>query len=342
MPEFRQNMLTNEWVIIASERAKRPEDFQTGEEARPPLPEISASCPFCPGHEAQTPPATLTVERSGKWAVRVVPNKFAALQSYGSFRPKRVGRFLRAPGYGISEVIIEAPQHNLTLATMDDESVETVVKAYKQRYKSAAQGDQICFVNIFQNHGVRAGTSLEHPHSQLIATPIIPPHVRNPIEQAVRYYDTHGQCVYCMMLDEEIRRNERLITESDYFIAYAPFASRTPFEVRIMPKKHQASFPDMGDRETADFAGILRNILARIHEGLNNPDYNFIIRSAPVGDENAKYFHWYLLIIPKLTTTAGFEIGTGIYINVTYPEQCAEFLKNIKVEAKASAKARAS
>lgn len=331
MPEFRQNMLTNEWVIIASERAKRPEDFQAGKETRPPLAEFSDSCPFCPGHEAQTPPATLAIERDGKWAVRAFPNKFAALQYDISFQPERIGRFYKATGYGIAEVIVESPQHNLTLATMDDEAVASVVKAYNLRYQSAARGNQIALVNIFQNHGVRAGTSLEHPHSQLIATPIIPPHVRNPIEQAVRYHDTHGRCIYCVMLEEEVRRNERLIMESEHFISYAPYASRTPFEVRIMPKKHQASFAQIGDPEIVDFAGLLRNILARIHKGLGNPDYNFIIRSAPVGDENAEYFHWYMLIIPKLTTAAGFEIGTGIYINVTYPERCAEFLRGVKI-----------
>ncbi len=330
MPEFRQNMLTNEWVIISTERAKRPEDFQKKEAGRPPLPEFSASCPFCPGNEAQTPPATYLIKRNGKWAVRVVPNKFAALQADIPFQPKRVGRFLKATGYGIAEVIIETPRHNLTLATMDNESVEDVVKVYKLRYLSIAKEKQICFINIFRNHGVRAGTSLEHPHSQLIAMPVIPPHVRNPIEQAVRYYDTHGQCIYCDMLAEEIRRQERVIAETDYFIAYAPYASRTPFEVRIMPKKHQASFADIGSREVSDLAGFLKNILGRIHKGLNDPDYNFIIRSAPVGDENARYFHWYMLIIPRLTTQAGFEIGTGIYINITYPEHCAEFLRSIQ------------
>jgi UDPglucose--hexose-1-phosphate uridylyltransferase len=331
MPEFRQNMLTNEWVIIASERAKRPEDFRAKGEVKLTVSGFNSRCPFCPGNETQTPPATLTIERDGRWAVRVVPNKFAALQNDIAFQPKRVGRFLKATGYGISEVFVETPQHNLSLATMEEESVELVIRAYQQRYRSAAEGKRICFVNIFQNHGVRAGTSLEHPHSQLIATPIIPPHVRNPIEQAVRYYDAHGQCIYCVMLEEEIHRQERLISETDYFVSYAPYASRTPFEVRIMPKNHQASFADLGDRETADFARLLRNVLARIYHGLNNPDYNFIIRSAPVGDENAKYFHWYLLIIPKLTTPAGFEIGTGIYINVTYPEHCAEFLRSMTV-----------
>jgi UDPglucose--hexose-1-phosphate uridylyltransferase len=331
MPEYRQNMLTNEWVIISTERAKRPEDFQKQEAERPSLPEFSPQCPFCPGHEAQTPPATLTIERNGKWQVRAVPNKFAPLQKDIPFHPRRSGRFLKATGYGIAEVIIETPRHNLTLATMDDAAVEDVVKAYKMRYLSVAQEKQICFINLFRNHGVRAGTSLEHPHSQLIATPIIAPHVRNPIEQAVRYFDTHGHCIYCDMLAEEMRGQERIIAETDYFIAYAPYASRTPFEVRIMPKKHQPSFADIEAREISDFAAFLKNVLARIYKGLSNPDYNFIIRSAPVGDENAKYFHWYMLIIPRLTTQAGFEIGTGIYINITYPEQCAEFLKNTDV-----------
>jgi UDPglucose--hexose-1-phosphate uridylyltransferase len=329
MPEFRQNMLTNEWVIIATERAKRPEDFKKQEAVKPPPPEYSETCPFCPGHESLTPPPLYTIQRNGKWQVRVVPNKFAALQKDIAFQPRRIGRFLKATGYGIAEVIIESPLHSSTLATLDDGAVQDVVAAYKARYLSTTREKQICLINIFRNHGVRAGTSLEHPHSQLIATPIIPPHVRNPIEQAVRYFDTRGQCIYCDMLTEEIRRQERIIAETDFFIAYAPYASRTPFEVRIMPKKHQASFGDIGGKELSDFAGFLKNILVRIYTGLANPDYNFIIRSAPVGDENAKYFHWYMLIIPKLITPAGFEIGTGIYINLTYPELCAEYLKNI-------------
>lgn len=330
MPEFRQNMLTNEWVIIATERAKRPEDFGKQIKPKPPLPKRSDNCPFCPGQEAQTPAALFTIQRNGSWQLRVVPNKFAALQKEISFRPKQAGRFLKATGYGIAEVIIETPIHNLTLATLDDSDVQDVVTAYRQRYRSVAAEKQIGFINIFRNHGERAGTSLEHPHSQLIATPIIPPHVRNPIEQAVRYFDTHGQCIYCDMLAEELRKRERIIAETDYFIAYAPYASRTPFEVRIMPRTHQASFGDIEGKEMADFAVFMKNILARIYRGLSDPDYNFIIRSAPVGDENAKYFHWYMLIIPKLTTPAGFEIGTGIYINITYPEACAEFLRGMK------------
>jgi UDPglucose--hexose-1-phosphate uridylyltransferase len=331
MPEFRQNLLSNEWVIISTERARRPEDFLEDKKEKPPRPRLSPKCPFCPGHEAQTPPELYTVPGNGGWRVRVVPNKFAALQPDLAFQPEPDGRFLKATGYGIAEVIVENPRHDLSLATMDVAAVRDVVAVYKLRYLSAARGDKISFVNIFRNHGVRAGTSLEHPHSQLIATPIVPPHVRYPIERAVRYYDTYSRCIYCDMLAEEKRKGERVVAETESFVAYAPFASRTPFEVRIMPKRHQASFGEIDDAELPGFAGILKDSLARIHTGLGDPDYNFIVRSAPVGDEKAKYFHWYLLIIPKLTTPAGFEIGTGIYINVTYPERCAEFLRNVKV-----------
>ncbi|MDI6783185.1 MAG: galactose-1-phosphate uridylyltransferase [bacterium] len=330
MSEFRQNMATNEWVIIATERAKRPEDFIKTKEEKPLVPEYDAKCPFCVGNESKTPPATLTIEKDGKWMVRVVPNKFAAVQKDIPVQREHIGRFLKASGFGIAEVIIETPVHNLTLATMELSFVQDVVTAYKQRYLEVARQQGISFINIFRNHGVRAGTSLEHPHSQLIATPIIPPHVRNPIEQAVRYHDTHGKCIYCDMLVEEIRLNARIIAETDHLVAYAPFASRTPFELRIMPKYHQASFADMEETQIPEFAGFLKSNLARIYFGLDNPDYNFILRSAPVGDEAAKYYHWYMVIIPKLTTPAGFEIGTGMYINITYPEQCAEFLRNIE------------
>lgn len=329
MPEFRQNVLNHEWVIIATERAKRPEDFARRDADRPPLPEHSPTCPFCVGNEGQTPEPVYAVERDGRWQVRVVPNKFAALQPGEPFSCAQDGPFLKASGYGIAEVIIESPLHNQTLATLDDRGVLDVVTAYKERYLAAARAGQISLITLFRNHGARAGTSLEHPHSQLIATPIIPPHVRNPIDQAERYYDSRARCIYCDMIAEEIRRGVRIVAETKSFLAYTPYASRTPFEVRITPKAHAASFGDIDGPALADFAGLLKDVLARIYRGLANPDYNFIIRSAAVGDENAKYVHWYMVIIPKLTLPAGFEIGTGIYINVSNPEQCAEFLRRV-------------
>ncbi|MGQ9509297.1 MAG: galactose-1-phosphate uridylyltransferase [Thermodesulfobacteriota bacterium] len=330
MPEFRQNMVSKEWVIIATERARRPDHFSQKKEHKH-LPPHREDCPFCPGNESMTPPAVFTIEKNGAWTLRVVPNKFAALQSNLTTERKREGRFLKVGGFGIAEVIIETPTHNRTIATMDLEEVRNTVFAYRERYLALSKQKQIDLITIFRNYGERAGTSLEHPHSQIIATPIVPPHVRNPLYQSQLACDTYGNCIYCEMVDEERRRKVRIIQESEYFISLCPFASRSPFETRIFPKIHRSSFGNVSDEELVDFASLLQQTLKRIHYGLNAPDYNYIIRSAPIEDSEVKYHHWYVVIVPKLTTPAGFEIGTGIYINTALPEECAEFLKGVKI-----------
>lgn len=331
MPEFRQNMATHEWVIIATERAKRPDQFARREEEHAPLPEFSEHCPFCPGNENQTPPPTLVMGNEDRWDVRVVPNKFAALQPDHSTERVKVGRFLKADGYGIAEVIIETPRHDLSIATMPLSQVRLVLEAYRRRKNSVARMRDVNFITLFRNHGERAGTSLEHPHSQLIATPIIPPHVRDQIHQAMSSYDSFGTCVYCEMLKEELKQEARLIVDSDNFIAFCPFASRSPFETRIYPKLHRSFFGNATDAELDDLAHVLKTVLLKMHKGLDDPDYNYIIRSAPVGDHEAKYYHWYMVIVPRLTTPAGFEMGSGIYINAMSPEECATFLRSVDV-----------
>lgn len=331
MPEFRQNIATKEWVIIATERAKRPEDFLKGKETRPELPVYSETCPFCPGHEEKTPPSLLTMEDDGAWKLRVVPNKFAALQPQYSTKRERVGRFLKADGFGVAEVIIETPVHNKTIATMDVHEVQRTIEAYKSRQIAISEDPRINLVTVFRNHGSKAGTSLEHPHSQIIATPIVPPHVRYPITQATLAFDTHGSCVFCDMIQEEIQQKERIILETEHFVAFCPFASRSPFEARILPKQHSSSFTTISDAEIQDLAYVLRALLRKIYIALDNPDYNYVIRSAPTTDEDVRFYHWYIVIILKLTTPAGFEIGSGIYINTTYPEQCAAFLREVTI-----------
>ncbi len=330
MPEFRQNMISKEWVIIATERAKRPDQFLTKREEKN-LPPHREDCPFCPGNESMTPPAVFSIEKGRSWSLRVVPNKFAALQSHLTTERRREGRFLKADGFGIAEVIIETPLHNRTIATMDLEEVRNTVIAYRERYLALSKVKQIDLITIFRNYGERAGTSLEHPHSQIIATPIVPPHVRNPLYQSQLACDTYGNCIYCEMMEEEMRQKVRVIQESEYFIALCPFASRSPFETRIYPKIHRSSFGSVNDEELMDFAKILQDTLKRIYYGLQNPDYNYIIRSAPIEDCDVKYHHWYVVIVPKLTTPAGFEIGTGIYINTTLPEECAHFLREVQI-----------
>ncbi|MBM4352075.1 MAG: galactose-1-phosphate uridylyltransferase [Deltaproteobacteria bacterium] len=332
MPEFRQNMVSKEWVIIATERAKRPDQFLQKKEEKKLVPPYREDCPFCPGNESKTPPSLFSIEKNGVWSLRVVPNKFAALQSHLTTERKHEGRFLKADGFGIAEVVIETPFHNRTIATMDLEEVKNTVMAYKERYIALSKIGQIDLITIFRNYGEKAGTSLEHPHSQIIATPIVPPHVRNPLYQSQLACDTFGDCIYCGMMEEEQRQQVRVVEETKYFLVLCPFASRSPFETRIYPKIHHSSFTSISDEELTEFASVLQDTLKRLSAGLNDPDYNYIIRSAPVEDCEVKYHHWYAVIVPKLTTPAGFEIGTGIYINTTLPEQCAEFLRGVAIQ----------
>ena len=332
MPEFRQNQATKEWVILAPERGKRPSDIKKEQSKQKPLPEYSRDCPFCAGNESETLEPVYVHPEENDWQVRVVPNKYAALQPQLATTRTHVGSFLAAKGFGIAEVVIEHPRHNQTTALMELEEVTNVLRAYRQRQIEISKNDKINLVTIFRNHGRRAGTSLEHPHSQIIATPIVPPHVRYPIEQAVMHYDHFGTCVYCDMLNEEIHQEERIITESDNFAAFCPFAARSPFECRIYPKRHAASFISIDDsEEIVELAWLLREVLAKLYYGLNNPDYNYVLRSAPVGDHDTRHLHWYMVIIPKISTPAGFEIGSGIYINTVAPEESAQFLRETKV-----------
>lgn len=333
MPEFRQNMATKEWVIVSPGRGKRPSDFAGESEKKELPPHFKKDCPFCPGNENHTPEAVYRSPDEGNWQIRVVPNKFAALQPDLATTRSNVGSFLAAKGFGIAEVVIESPEHHKTIAVMQLGEVSAVLTAYRQRYKSIAGNADINLITIFRNHGPRAGTSLEHPHSQIIATPIVPPHVRYPIEQSIQHYDQLGRCVYCDMIEEERKQKERLIIDTDNFLAFCPFAARTPFEARIYPKRHMPSFSSIDNEEIEELAWVLRNLLLKIYNCLSNPDYNYVIRSAPIGDEDTRYLHWYMLIVPKITTPAGFEIGSGIYINSVAPEDSARYLREIATDS---------
>ncbi len=331
MPEFRQNYVSKEWVIIASERALRPDEMGARVPPKAEVPMYRKDCPFCPGNEEQTPPAVYSVEEGGQWRLRVVPNKFAALNPDQPVGRQCMGPFLQAGGFGVAEVVIESPHHDQSLSTLPVPDVERVLRAFRSRYLAVASDRRINLITIFRNFGVLAGTSLEHPHSQIIATPIVPPHVRGGWYAAQLQYDAFGSCPYCEMLQGEMEQKHRLVTETEHFVAFCPYASRTPFELRIYPRRHHACFAWVNEREIEDLAYVLRDTLARLRVGVNNPDYNFVIRSAAAGDEDSRYLHWYLVVIPKITTPAGFEIGTGIYINVVPPEFAAEHLRAVAI-----------
>lgn len=331
MPELRMNLISDEWVIIATERAKRPEDFVKVKKDKVDKPEYKDSCPFCPGNEKQTPPSTFLVGDEKNWKVRVVLNKFGAL-SYEGEKTRKVGMsFQSMNGVGIHEVIIENPRHNAFIASMSNEEVVNIIKTYRQRYLTAGQDKRIESVVIFKNHGASAGTSLEHPHSQLIATPIVPPQIRRRVNQAIGYYDFTGECLFCKTLETELKAKERIIFETRHFVSFINYAALSPFHIWIFPKRHTASFGEINDDEILDLAVNMKSILGKLYVGLDNPDFNYIIRSIPVNEKGTHYFHWYLSIIPKVTQTAGFELGSGMFINVALPEKSAEFLRNVKV-----------
>jgi len=338
MSELRQNLILRDWVIIATERAKRPEEFVTKNKEKKIMPEHSANCPFCPGKEDKTPPETFRIGdppdgEAGKkgWRVRVVYNKFAALTPEGEATRQTCGIYRSMNGVGIHEVIIEHPRHNALTALLGAEEVTDIIRAYKNRYLSARENKHIEAIIIFKNHGPSAGTSLEHPHSQLIATPIVPPQIRNRLEQAVRYFDDTGRCVFCQTLQEELRAKERIIQETNHFVSFIHYAALSPFHIWIFPRRHMASFAAINEEEIKDLAGNLKTTLGKLYYGLDNPDFNYSIRSTPVDEPENAYFHWYLSLIPRLSQTAGFELGSGMFINVALPEKSAEFLRQVKI-----------
>ena len=336
MPELRQNRFTKEWVIIATERAKRPEELRNKKE-RPPLPTYSAKCPFCPGNESQAPPAVMAHPSEQNWRVRVVPNKFAALAREGA--PVRcIERWRRRMnGVGIHDVVVETRDHSLTTALLPVDNLADVLRCYRSRYVDMSADPRMTHVTIFKNHGENAGTSLEHPHSQIIATPVISSQVRYRLHEALRHHDEYGECMFCVAIQDELKDQERIVVESQHFVALEPFASATPFATYIYPRRHMASFGAIQDGEIGDLAKVLKTVLAKLYVGLDNPDFNYTIRSAPHENAGVMYYHWYLSIIPRLTRVAGFELGSGMFINTVLPEAAAEFLRNVEVEKRAAA-----
>ena len=331
MPELRQNMATKEWVVIATERARRPHEFKSkAPKAAESLPAHDPKCPFCPGAEDKTPPETYRIEEDGKWLVRAFPNKFAALVPEGDTDNLFAGVKRVMKGVGFHEVICETPLHNQPMALLTEEHLTSVIKVYQARFKDIASDPRVEQIIIFKNHGAGAGTSLVHPHSQLIALPVVPAHIRHRVEEAMRYFDDHGRCVLCDMLEMELGEETRIVSDMDGFVTFVPYASFSPFHAWIVPKSHQACFGDMKEEEMRGLARSLKNVLLKIYNGLNDPDFNLVINSAPL-DSGKRYYHWYLSVIPRVTKTAGFELGTGMFINTSLPEENAEYLRGIEI-----------
>ena len=340
MPEMRQNRFTKEWVIIATERAKRPEELKTIRPDVKPLPVYSPTCPFCPGNENLAPAEFLRINGAdGQWRARAVANKFAALSREGE-PTRKVERSKRTiNGVGIHDVIIEGPNHASTTALLPDDNVTSILTAYKRRFDEISGDPRITQITIFKNHGTAAGASLEHPHSQLIASPVISHQVRDRMFEALRHYDEFGECIFCQVIAEEIDENARIVLVTDHFVVLEPFASPTPFTTHIYPRRHMASFGDVNAEELADLGHTLRTLLGKLYFGLNNPDFNYTVRTAPSENAGVKYYHWHISVIPRLTRVAGFELGSGMFINTVLPEAAAQFLRNASADKASAEKA---
>lgn len=330
-PELRKNLVTREWVIIAKGRGRRPSDFakKGGEEA---LPEHDEKCPFCPGNESQTPAEVFALRDGGKpntagWKVRVIPNKFAALRETGSDAVRTIGLHSARDGFGAHEVIVESPAHNIDLWEMEQGQVEGVIESYWQRYLAYEAQEPLQHVLLFRNHGLQAGTSLAHPHSQLIAAPVMPHQLQLELQGGAAYWEYLGRCVYCALIEDERNSGERVVLETEHFLAVTAFAGKYPFETWILPKRHAIRFAAMSEAEAGDLARVVKDVLGRLAGCLGRPSYNFAIHSAPTAEHNVRAYHWHIEIFPRLTTLGGFELGSNIYINVVAPEDAADALR---------------
>jgi UDPglucose--hexose-1-phosphate uridylyltransferase len=333
LPELRKDPILGRWVIISSERVNRPTDFHRHRSRKAG----GGFCPFCAGNEYTTPPEILAYRPEGSdpnspdWSLRVVPNKYPALQIEGRLDPVGEELFLKTDGIGAHEVIIETPVHEHNLSTLSLKEVETLLWAYRSRLIDLERDPRLEYVLIFKNQGPAAGATLEHSHSQLIALPIVPKHVREEVEGSLSYHRQNGRCVYCDLIAREGELHDRVVAENEHFIALCPFASLFSFEIWIVPKSHVARY-EHSSAEFPPLAALLRETVRRLNAVLDEPDYNYVIHTSPLRAGDIAHYHWHLELIPKVSQIAGFEWGSGFYINQTPPEEAAASLRSAAID----------
>ena len=332
MPELRKDPIVGRWVIISPERGKRPSDFAVKN-----TPAEDGFCPLCPGNEAWTPPEIFAFREEGTgpdqpgWSIRIVPNKFPALQPQGDMARQCDGIFDRMNGIGAHEVVIETPDHSAELPDLALSAIKKILFVFKMRMEELSKDPRFRHIVIFKNRGKEAGASLRHSHSQIIALPIVPKRIMEELEGGKRYYRNHDRCIFCEIIQQESLRGVRIVELNEDFAAFSPFAARFPFETWIMPRSHRSTYAAIQQHEYQTLAEVLSNTLKRLDKVLENPPYNLVFHTAPILGEELPYFHWHIEIIPKVTKIAGFEWGTGFYINPTPPEQSADYLREVRL-----------
>jgi UDPglucose--hexose-1-phosphate uridylyltransferase len=331
MPDLRKDPIVGRWVIIAKNRAKRPHELVDGM----PVRAAGSFCPFCEGSESHTPHEIAAYRQPGThrdrpgWRVRVVPNKFPALEIEGDLGKRGQGMYDMMRGVGAHEVIIESPKHLTSATDLSVESLREVLWIYRDRLLDLQKDKRLVHGMVFKNVGAAAGASLEHTHSQLIVTPIVPINVAEEIAGSQAYYGYRGRCVYCDMIEQELAFEKRIVVDSPGFVAFCPFAARFPFETWILPAHHASHYETLSRGSAEELARVIKRVLAKIEGALDRPAYNYIIHTAPFDTPALGHYHWHIEIIPRVTKTAGFEWGTGFYINPVPPEEAATFMRSL-------------
>lgn len=335
MSELRRDPINGRWVIVDTEHPSSPSDFEYEH-----LRWRDGICPFCYTHETMTPPEIDAVRPAGGaantpgWQVRVVANKFPALEIEGELDKRGLGMFDMANGVGAHEIIIETPDHSRDISELPEEQVEKIIAMYCRREKDLSKDERFKYIIIFRNYGPAAGASLEHAHTQLIALPMVPKNVAEEMKGAHNYFVFRDRCIFCDIIRQEREEKERLITENKSFIAFCPYVSRFPFEFWIMPRKHKGCFCTMTADETKQLASILKESLTKLKIIFPEVSYNYMVHTAPLnggetcGDDGS--YHWHIEVTPQLTRVAGFEWGTGFYSVVTPPELAAHFYRDAR------------
>ncbi len=328
MSQLRRDPITGRWIIVNISDPKKPGEFDLKPQVKK-----GGVCPFCTGNEKMTPPEIEAVRAKGTksdtpgWSVRVVPNKFPALRIEGDLDKRGIGVYDMSNGVGAHEVIIETPDHEKDMADLSPREIRNTIFKYRSRSLDLEKDPRFKYILIFKNHGESAGASLEHTHSQIVALPIVPKRVIEELKGASNYFGYRERCVFCDMIAQEQQDKLRVISENRHFIAFCPFVPRFAFETWIVPKTHNQNFKSIDDKRAGDMAATLKDTLGRLKKVLKDPPYNFIIHTAPVRDGLNEEYHWHLEIMPKLTNVAGFEWGSGFYINPTSPELAAKYLR---------------
>ncbi|OIP40987.1 galactose-1-phosphate uridylyltransferase [Candidatus Desantisbacteria bacterium CG2_30_40_21] len=329
MGELRKDPVVNRWVIINPQGRKR---LFLEKEAREEKKAYAENCPFCDGNEDKTPPEILVFREpdSQKWLVRVTANKFPALRIEGELERQGTGIYDQMQGVGAHEVIIDSPSHSDSIADMDESHVEKIIQAYRDRVVDLKLDKRFKYVLVFKNYRITAGASMEHPHSQLIATPIIPKRVKEELKGCLEFYKHKERCLFCDIIREEKRSQLRIVAENDHFLSFTPYASRFPYEICIIPKIHCGDFANIRNEEIYPLAKILKETLKRLQILLDDPPYNYVIHTTPFHfPSNIRDYHWHMEIIPRVIRMAGFEWGTGFYLNPVAPEDAARELREV-------------